>query len=479
MNKKRSVILLEFNELSQPLMQRFMREGGLPNFRRFYRESQVYVTDAEERAPYLNPWIQWITVHSGLSYSEHTIFHLGDGHKLEKKCLWDVANDAGMKSWVCGAMNVRFDNPMNGWVLPDPWTVEAKPYPEMLNPYFKFVQKHVQEYTNDRVPLTVADYLKFFRFMAGHGLSATTVSAVAKQLISEQLGNTRWKRATIMDKFQFDLFRWYYRKERPNFSAFFLNSTAHFQHMYWRELEPEHFQVKPSEEEQRRYRNAILFGYQEMDRLVERFYELVDENTTLVFVTGFSQQPCLAYEDQGGKSFYRPRDLEQFIKFAGVTATFTVSPVMSEQFHIFFQDEREARKAFELLGMLRVNGKPALHLDCKGTGVFAGCSIFEALRPDAVLTKGTNGEKVPFFEIFYQVEGMKSGMHHPDGMLWIRHPDCSHRVHNQKVPLTNIAPTILSILDLPKPDHMRGTSLDRGGEHEERGVKKIPDMARA
>ena len=479
MNKRRSVILLEFNELAQPLMQRFMREGRLPNFQRLYGESQVYVTDAEERAPYLNPWIQWITVHSGLPYSEHGIFHLGDGHKLGKKCLWDVANDAGLKSWVCGSMNIRYDRPMNGWILPDPWTVEARPCPETLNRYFKFVQTHVQEHTNERVPLTVGDYLGFLGFMAGHGLSAATVAAVVRQLVSERMDGTRWKRATIMDKLQFDLFRWYHRKERPNLCAFFLNSTAHFQHMYWREFEPEHFKVKPSAEERMKYRDAILFGYQEMDRLLARFYELVDENTTLVFVTGFSQQPCLAYEDQGGKSFYRPRDLGQFVKFAGVTAAFSVSPVMSEQFHIFFQDEGEARKAFELLRSLRVDGKPALHLDCKGAAVFAGCSIFEALGRDAVLTKGAAGEKAPFFEVFYQVEGMKSGMHHPDGMLWIRHPDCSHRVHDRKVPLTDIAPTILSILDLRKPPHMRGTALDRDGSCEGRRVANPPELAQA
>ena len=28
-----------------------------------------------------------------------------------------------------------------------------------------------------------------------------------------------------------------------------------------------------------------------------------------------------------------------------------------------------------------------------------------------------------FFELFYQMDDLKSGMHDPDGMLWIRMPD--------------------------------------------------------
>ncbi len=478
MNTKRSVILMEFNELSPPLMHRFIREGELPNFQRLYRESQVYVTDAQEQSPYLNPWIQWITVHSGLPYSEHKIFHLGDGHKLQKKCLWDLVSAAGLKSWVCGAMNVRFDKPMNGWVLPDPWTVGATPYPETLRPYFKFIQTNVQEHTNDRVPLAPADYFKFLWFMLRHGLSFNTLVSIVKQLLSERVSKTHWKRAAILDKLQFDLFRSYYRKQRPNFSAFFLNSTAHFQHMHWREMEPEHFKIKPSDEERRRYKDAVLFGYQSMDGLLGRIYDLADENTTLIFATAFSQQACLAYEDQGGKSFYRPRDLEQFVKFSGVKTPFTVSAVMSEQFHIFFQNPHDAQQAFDLLKTLRVDGKQVLELECKGSAVFTGCGIFESLSRDAILTIDADGRTVPFFDIFYQVEGLKSGMHHPEGMLWIRHPNRSHQIHDQKVPLTDIAPTVLSILGVPKPGYMHGAPLQDGVVREAQTAEMVPEVAR-
>src|SRR5437773_3890771 len=169
------VILLEFNELTPTLVDRFMAEGKLPNFRRFHDQARTFITDAEETQDNLEPWIQWVTVHSGLSYAEHGVFTLGEGHTLGSKCLWDLLSDEGFRVWVCGSMNTRYDLPLNGYLLPDPWTTDTAPYPEGLLPYFRFVQRNVQEHTNEHVPLSRGDYLRFLSFMLRHGMSPATV----------------------------------------------------------------------------------------------------------------------------------------------------------------------------------------------------------------------------------------------------------------------------------------------------------------
>src|SRR5262249_31538950 len=156
---------------------------------------------------------------------------------------------------------------------------------------------------------------------------------------------------------QFDLFRWYYRRHRPRLSTFFLNSTAHFQHLFWRQLQPELFSVRPSPREQADYADAILFGYQAMDRLVGHFLEIADDSTTLVLCTALSQQPCLKYEAQGGKMFYRPRDFAHLMAFAGINVPHQVSAAMSEEFHLLFETEDDARMAAQALQALRVDGR--------------------------------------------------------------------------------------------------------------------------
>ncbi len=460
----RPVILLEFNELCPSLTTHFMAQGKLPNFRRLYAESQVFLTDAEEKAPNLEPWIQWTTVHCGLPFREHGVFHLGDGPKLRAKCVWDLLSDAGLNVWVCGSMNIKYDPGTRGWMLPDPWTTGVSPHPKDLEPYYRFVQMNVQEHSNDRVPLSKADYARFLSFMVQHGLSITTLNAILRQLLSERGGKNRWKRAVILDKLQFDVFRAQYQRLRPAFSTFFLNSTAHFQHVHWREMEPERFAVKPAPEEQAEYQDAILFGYQQMDGLVGRFLDLAGDHATLVFATALSQQPCLIYEEKGGKVLHRPRDFEPVLAFAGVTEPHRVSPVMAEEFHVHFENERDAASGLLKLQALRVIDRPALTLERNGSSVFGGCRIFTPIPNDAALTIADSPTARLFFELFYRIEGMKSGMHHPDGMLWLRAPERSHAVHSEKVSLLSIAPTILDMFGLPAPAHMRGPVLGRAPE---------------
>ncbi len=459
--RDKKVILLEFNELSPKLIEGFMAQGELPNFRRLRDESRVFISDAEEAAPNLEPWIQWVTVHSGLSYDQHGIFHLGDGHKLENKCLWDILSDAGLTVWVCGSMNQRVDLPINGAVLPDPWAAEARPYPESLQPFYRFVRQNVQEYTNDRVPLSMGDYVSFVKFMVTHGLRLRTAIAIAKQLLLERVNKqAKWRRATILDKLQWDVFRSYYRELKPQFSTFFINSTAHFQHAHWRDMDPEPFKVKPTEDHRKEFGGAVLFGYQEMDRIVGEAIDMAGTDTTLILSSALGQQPCLIYEDIGGKTFYRARVFDRVMEWLGAPGKYQVAPVMSEEFHVHFDTEANAIEGARLLRSLQVNGKPAMNvMHESGPSVYTGCRIWEQLPPDAVLEHTALGKQIPFFRLFYQVESLKSGMHHPDGILWVREPGVKPQATPQRVPLLSVAPTVLRMFGVQPPPEMTGRPL--------------------
>jgi len=457
------MILLEFNELSPALMDTFIEQGYLPNFKRLRDSSQAFITDAEEVAPNLDPWIQWVTLHSGLSFDEHGIHHLGDGHKLAVKSLWDMIAAKGQPVWVCGSMNIKYEKPLNGAVVPDPWTVGTSPFPDDLAPYYLFVQRNVQEYTNDKVPLSKGDYGRFLKFMLTHGLSSHTIRSIVAQLVSERrTGKGRWKRATILDKLQRDVFLHYFKKLRPAFSTFFLNSTAHFQHAHWRNMDPEPFKIKPTDADQAEYQHAVRYGYEEMDRIVGDIVSAAPRNAVVILATALSQQPCLMYEDLGGKTFYRPRTFEPLIEFAGIKGCQKVEPVMSEQFHLRFASEQDASEGAERLSALRIDGRPAMHVERRESNVFSGCNVYSALDHDAVLEGGTNGRSIPFFRLFYQVESLKSGMHHPDGILWIRIPSVAPATHREKVSLRDVPPTLLSMFGISKPPYMRGKVLPLG-----------------
>ena len=64
-----------------------------------------------------------------------------------------------------------------------------------------------------------------------------------------------------------------------------------------------------------------------------------------------------------------------------------------------------------------------------------------------------------FFSIFFRVEGIKSGMHHPDGLFWIRRPSAEHCRIANAVPLDHVAPTLLAELGIAPPLPMRQDPL--------------------
>lgn len=457
------IIFLEFNELTPHLMQRFMQQGHLPNFSRFYREADVFTTDSGESpgSGRLNPWVQWVTVHSGMSADEHGIFKLSDGHKLKKQRIWDVLSEAKRKVWVCGSMNAFFTDQPQGFVLPDPWSDKVRPFPDQtFAAYYHFVRTQVQEHTNKKVPLSFKDYLRFLIFMMGHGLSPRTATSVITQLIRERLRKgSGWRRATLMDRFQFDVFKHFYKKTNPHFATFFLNSTAHFQHVFWRDMEPEAFTLKGDDQPSAKKKDAVLFGYQQMDKLVGQFLKLAGNHTTLAFATGLSQQPCLNFEDTGGKRFYRPLDFNKLFQRLGLPGTYKVVPVMSEEFHLYFDKEADAEAALSLLASQHVNQKDVFAIKRQGQELFGGCKIHHNLEGDVRLRAHHSQQDLAFFDYFYKADAVKSGMHHPDGMFWLRRPNKHHQVHENKVSLEHIAPTFLDILGVPKPSHMKGSPL--------------------
>src|SRR3954452_24899966 len=100
------VVVLEFNELTPGLIDRFIAAGELPNFGRLRSSSRSWITDADEPQELLDPWIQWPTVHTGVGFEDHRVLKLGEGSRNEIPTIADVVSGAGRRVWLCGSMNV-------------------------------------------------------------------------------------------------------------------------------------------------------------------------------------------------------------------------------------------------------------------------------------------------------------------------------------------------------------------------------------
>src|SRR5262245_3961743 len=386
------VILIEFNELCPDLLAKWLKAGELPNVSGSDEASQVFITRRDVTDPvFPEPWIQWYSLHTGLSFEQHRVFHLVDGPRHFHRDIWSLLSEQGQPVWICSSMNARAVEKPGSAFLPDPWCTNTPCHPQDMAVYHDFVSRHVQEYTNRDRSFSVRDYARFGLFLVSHGLSAKTVARTAVQLISDAVskGRTKWQRASMLDRFQLDLFRHYYRRLKPALSTFFANSTAHYQHSYWRHMAPEVFQVVPTEEERKQFRDAILFGYRQMDSLLGDFFQLERESgALLVLTTALSQQPFLKRETRGGQRFYRPRDLAGLLTRLHVRYQ-AIEPVMAHQFQIRFRDPAQKSAALDTLARLSYHGEPLFGLsDGETDSIYLGCQVFEEVPGDATVELG-------------------------------------------------------------------------------------------
>jgi hypothetical protein len=456
------VILIEYNELCPPLLDRWMAAGYLPNFKKLYDRSSVFTTEADETGEtVLEPWIQWYSIHTGLPYREHHVFHLTDGAQACHPDIWRILHERGKQVWNCGSMNCRgFAFPGSAF-LPDPWSTTEQAYPPEIEKARRFISYNVQQHTNHESQPNWRIAAEFAGFMASHGLRPTTAIAILQQLASEFRGkrSVGWRRTTLLDKMQFDLFRYYYLRLLPDFSTFFVNSTAHLQHAYWRHMEPELFPIRPSSDEIDRYGNAIFYGYQEMDWLLGQFFALVGDEAQVVLATGFSQQ-AWPYDDdvsRGGTCYYRPKDLRSFLGTLGI-APQKVLPMMVPRHMLHFEDGAQVEAALEKLVALRCDGREVIGITPSEprTITFANKIRYQVPDGSRVDLNDGSGRSFDFYELFYKVDEIRSTEHHPDGYLWI--DTGKHERLSQKVSIMDILPTILGMYEI-RDERLCGTDL--------------------
>jgi hypothetical protein len=110
---------------------------------------------------------------------------------------------------------------------------------------------------------------------------------------------------------------------------------------------------------------------------------------------------------------------------------------------------------------LRLDGRQVLAVECHQNQLFAWCAVTTALDSAARLTSEAGGvhRSEAFFSIFFKVDGIKSGMHHPDGLFWIRRPGAEHSRADQPIPLDLVAPMLLREIGIAPPASMRHDRL--------------------
>ena len=450
------LLFLEFNEICIDLIDSWINEGKLPNFSKLRNDSMYFNTLSDEHTTNLEPWIQWHSIHVGKSYNTHKVFELTDGTRCKFENIWQAIKDEGHNVASIGSMNVRAFTGEECAYIPDPWCNSEKSHPEELQQPYDFISQSVIGHSSNNKN-SVSDNLKILLSLWKNGLSSSTILQIVKQLTLQKFNYKKhsWKSATLLDLIQLDLAKKVIEDKDPKFISFFSNSVAHFQHAYWRYLEPEKFSSDIGKENYNLYKDAIYYGYSKLDQLLGKFIKIAEKhNYKLVVCSALSQRPYLAYENSGGRHYYRLKDELSFLSQLDIDANqVEIYPIMAQQYKLTVKDPTKTDYYVDLLSQVKMANEDIQVFDVthEENGIINfGSQIFSALDDDAEIVY--KDKRIKFFDSLYKMEDIKSGEHDPSGLLFLPRDVSYTKQPETIVSILDITPTLLDIFGV-KPSN--------------------------
>lgn len=353
------VTVLELNELNFDYVQRYVSAGKLPGFKALLENSSLELTTSEEVYSEWEPWIQWVTAHTGQTLAQHGVFRLGDISGAAIDQVWEKLEAQGLRVGAMSPMNAsnRLRDP--AFFLPDPWTATPMVAPNGVRRVYSAIAQAVSRNAEGRMDTATlaalaiglvrfarpANYLKYL------SLAASSVTRP-------------WLRAVFLDLFLSDIFMDLKRSTKPDFSTALFNAAAHIQHhymfsskVYEGERNNPDWYVKPGSD-------PILDIYEIYDRILLTMMKTFPE-TRLIIATGLHQVP---HETES--YYWRLRDHAQFLTAASIRFT-NVHPLMSRDFLVTFASADDADVAEGLLQAAEASdGERIFSVDNRGTDLF-------------------------------------------------------------------------------------------------------------
>ncbi len=340
------MLLIELNEFNGDLLRSLAQAQRLRHVEEVLNwHHAVTWTGDEYETGFLEPWVQWVSVHTGVPSSQHGVKNLGDVPNLAEEQLWERWSRRGLSSVVWGVMNGDRRHAENCRVfIPDPWTFSESAYPERFQGLIalpRYLAKNYLDFSKltalrkgFSLLMTLLRSMKFSDFAAGlrilrRGISRFGPTNLVFIAFFEYLSAMAFIRAV--------------ERNRPNEAIIFINMLAHVQHHYWKTRDG-------SACPQIEFAAAVVDEI--LGKILSRCKGLIGNGDAAV-MNALSQN-CTV--DEAPWILYRPNNHASLVSFLGIKAA-RVEPLMTYDAHVFFTTADDARDGAAILESCEIEGQ--------------------------------------------------------------------------------------------------------------------------
>lgn len=406
-NSSKNVLIIELNEFNVELLEAAVSQIPLAALEKVLSFTKThYKTQDRYNSGYLEPWVQWVSIHTGVSAKTHRIKHLGDVPDLGFNQCWETLSQHDITTGIWGVMNGARKTASNTlFFLPDPWTFSEEASPKKLQGLLslpRYISKHYQDLS---VFTLIKKGLSLIKFIMGSGACGKIFLETIDLLKNlKHFGKKHFVFISYFDVISTLLFIQYQKKFKARCAILFLNSLAHLQHHHWHSgpttLTPE-----------------LSYGLKKINQLLALLLEQYKEQAIIVH-NGLSQmntnheKPWVLYRQKNPLRFFQAIEL----------APQQVEQHMTHDGHAFFADPEACLNAYALLKRARMNHKPLFHVEKNSQDP---CKLFYQLCftddldlvQDREITFSFDQKEYPFFEHFDKMV-TRTGRHIPVGTVY-------------------------------------------------------------
>lgn len=334
----KKLLLIELNEINFNLINKYLHKypDEFTNLKSLYELNHAN-TFSEFNYHELEPWIQWVSVHTGKSYEDHKIFRLGDMVNSDLDQIFELVENNGFNVGVVSGMNVKNALKKPSYFIPDPWT-DTKTDGTFFSKLLKSVlTQTVNDNSESRITaksifsilliflryIKVKDYLQF---------ASMAICSFGKS----------WRKALFLDFFIHKIHLKLIEEKNPNFSTVFLNAGAHIQHHYLFNSEFSN-RTNPTW-----YIGSEYDPFKEMlhtyEKVAKDYVEMKEYE--LIFATGLSQK-----EYDSPAFYWRLKNHESFLEKLNINFR-KVSPRMTRDFLVEFENNEDLESCYNSLSLI-------------------------------------------------------------------------------------------------------------------------------
>ena len=346
------MISLEINEINKKWVEHYVNKGRLKSFKNIFKNYPVIETTSEKKYEELEPWIQWPSFYSGLDYSHHKCFHIGDFYKNQTPNIFDDLQDLGLNVLSISPMNCYFKERGSSILVPDPWENFNTRHKGFLSNLYESIKAKVNTnaYENNNLKHNTIFLLGLLRY----GRVKNYLKYAKYIFLSLRY---KWSQAIVLDLLLFDIFIKYQKDGDYGYSSIFLNAGAHIQHHHLYDSDC----YKGDNQNPKSYSLAANTHVDPIFEVLSVYDEMIEEvisgSSKFMITTGLQQ-----IENKKPYYQYRFIDHEKTMTYLGFSFK-TIIARMSRDFTIYFNDKNQMEQNMKLFGNIYIDNKPLFSVD--------------------------------------------------------------------------------------------------------------------